>query len=61
MIKKVLSKSFMRPIVDSEDRYLMGTGEQRAYLRCSNGFAAAHQRFVGVGRLKLKLTGVRAA
>lgn len=32
MIKKVLSKSFMRPIVDSEDRYLMGTGEQRAYL-----------------------------
>lgn len=31
------------------------------HLRCGDGCSAAHQRSVGVGRLKLKLTGVGAA
>ena len=32
MIKKVLAKPFMCPIIDGKERYIMGTGEQRSYL-----------------------------
>ena len=32
MIKKVLAKSFMVPVIDGNERYMVGTGEQRSYL-----------------------------